>query len=67
MSKATTYDVPGIHCAHCAETVTKKIAFLAGVDDVSVDVENKRVTVTGSDLDDQAVREAIHDAGYQAA
>ena len=35
--------------------------------DVSVDLETKRVEVTGDDLDDAAIRAAIEDAGYEAS
>ena len=38
-----------------------------GVDEVDVDLETKVVTVRGSELDDTALRAAIHEAGYEAA
>jgi copper chaperone CopZ len=33
----------------------------------SIDLETKRVTVTGEQLDDEAVRAAIDEAGYDVA
>jgi hypothetical protein len=39
---------------------------LPGVDRVEVDLEHKRVAVTGRDLDDTAIRAAIYEAGYEA-
>jgi copper chaperone CopZ len=38
-----------------------------GVDDIDVDLEAKLVTVSGSGLDDAALRAAIEEAGYEAA
>jgi len=34
---------------------------------VDVDLESKRVTVVGSELDDTKLRAAIGEAGYEAA
>jgi copper chaperone CopZ len=34
---------------------------------VDVDLDNKRVTVTGDGLDDASIRDAIDDAGYEIA
>ena len=38
-----------------------------GVDSGAVDLDSKAVEVTGSDLDDVAIRAAIEEAGYEAA
>jgi copper chaperone len=61
------YIVPDMSCSHCEAAVTKEISALTGVTDVAVDLETKRVEVTGSDLDDAAIRAAIEEAGYEAA
>ena len=61
------YTVPGMSCGHCEAAVTKEISALAGVEGVVVDLDSKRVEVTGSDLDDAAIRSAIEEAGYEAA
>ena len=62
-----TYTVPGVHCGHCRTAITEEVAALAGVESVEVDLEAKRVTVAGESLDDAAIREAIDEAGYEAA
>ena len=67
MSETITYSVPAIHCAHCAMSIREEVTEVEGVDDVAVDLETKIVTVTGSDLDDSALRAAIEEAGYEAA
>ena len=67
MSDTVTYDVPAIHCAHCAASIQEEISELDGVHAVVVDLDTKVVTVSGSDLDDAALRAAIVEAGYEAA
>lgn len=61
------YTVPGMHCGHCEAAVKREISALAGVEEVVVDLDSKRVEVTGSELDDAAIRAAIEEAGYEAA
>jgi copper chaperone CopZ len=61
------YTVPGMHCGHCERAVKEEVAALPGVASVVVDLESKRVEVTGSGLDDAAIRAAIEEAGYEAA
>lgn len=61
------YSVPDMSCGHCEAAVTKEISAVAGVEAVVVDLESKRVEVTGQDLDDAAIRAAIEEAGYGAA
>ena len=67
MSETVVYSVPAIHCAHCAMSIREELSEVEGVDDVAVDLETKVVAVTGSDLDDAALRAAIMEAGYEAA
>ncbi len=66
MSEAETYSVPAIHCNHCAMSIREEVSEVEGVDDVAVDVDAKLVTVRGA-FEDAAVREAIREAGYEAA
>ena len=64
--RTTTYDVQDISCGHCAAAISAEVGAIPGVERVDVDLEHKRVAVTGSDLDDAAIRTAIYEAGYQA-
>ncbi|MHB0989166.1 MAG: heavy-metal-associated domain-containing protein [Bellilinea sp.] len=41
-----TYTVPAIHCGHCVHTIKMEVSDLAGVQNVSADVETKKVVVT---------------------
>ena len=61
------YTVRDMSCGHCEAAVTKEISAVAGVVAVVVDLDSKRVDVTGQDLDDAAIRAAIEEAGYEAA
>jgi copper chaperone len=61
------YVVPGMHCGHCEAAVKEEVSEVRGVESVAVDLETKRVEVSGEALDDAAIREAIEEAGYEAA
>jgi copper chaperone len=62
-----TYSVPGISCGHCRTAITEEVTQVERVTGVEVDLDAKRVTVQGSDVDDAAVRAAIDEAGYDVA
>lgn len=64
-SDIRTYAVAGMTCDHCARSVREEVAELAGVRDVAVELTAGRVTVTGTELDDEAVRAAVAEAGYE--
>lgn len=66
MSETITYTVPAVHCGHCVMSITEEVSEVEGVEDVAVDLETKVVTVTGRELDDEALRAAIVEAGYEA-
>lgn len=66
MSDTLTLAVPGMTCGHCRKAVTDEVSRVAGVESVDVDLGSKRVTVVGSGLDEEAVRAAIDEAGYEA-
>jgi copper chaperone len=66
MSDTATYTVPGMTCGHCEASVKKEMGAVAGVESVDVDLKTKLVTVSGSSLDDKALRAAIDEAGYEA-
>ena len=61
------YTVPAMHCGHCKTAVTDEVSAVPGVESVVVDLDSKRVEVTGTALDDAAIRAAIEEAGYEAA
>lgn len=64
MAETMTYSVPGVSCDHCRTAIVKEVGGVVGVDGVEVDLDRKRVTVTGAGVSDAAVRAAIDEAGY---
>ena len=58
-----TLTIEGMMCAHCAAHVEKALNALPGVSAV-VDLAAKTAVVTG-DADDEALKKAVADAGYQ--
>ena len=67
MSDIAIFTVLEMSCGHCKAAVTREISAVAGVHSVDVDLDTKLVTVTGEQLDDEALRAAIEEAGYEAA
>lgn len=71
MSTTATYPVIGMTCGHCVHAVTEEVRRLPGVDDVAVDLVpggTSTITVTSSaPLDDDSVRGAVDEAGYELA
>ncbi|MFC4565005.1 heavy-metal-associated domain-containing protein [Nocardiopsis mangrovi] len=62
---STVYEVEGMTCAHCAESVGREVGAVPGVTGVDVDVAAGRVTVAGDGPVDAAlVRAAVDEAGY---
>jgi copper chaperone len=61
-----TYTVPGMSCSHCVAAIRHEVGRLRDVEEVDVALDSKQVTVRGHDLDDDAVRAAIGEAGYEA-
>jgi copper chaperone len=63
---ARTYSVNGMSCDHCAGAVRDEVGGLGGVTGVDVDLVRGQVTVVSElPLDDDAVRAAVEEAGYQ--
>lgn len=56
-----------MHCGNCTAAVEREVSLVAGVDLVEADLSTKHVVVRGEGVDDTAVREAIREAGYEAA
>ena len=67
MAETMTYTVAGMTCDHCKHAVSSEVGSVAGVTSVEVDLDTKLVTVTGEGLDDQQLRAAIEEAGYEAS
>jgi copper chaperone len=63
-----TYTVTGMTCGHCVSAVTEEVTQVPGVTAVDVDLATGRLTVTSdAPVDDDAVRAAVDEAGYELA
>ena len=67
MSETVTYRVPGMTCEHCKVAVPEELDAVSGVESLGVDLDSKLVRVSGTALDDSALRAAIDEAGYEVA
>jgi copper chaperone CopZ len=55
-------------CGHCVASVTEEVREIPGVRSVDVVLETGVLTVSSAEpLDDDAVRAAVEEAGYQLA
>ncbi|MFI7413593.1 heavy-metal-associated domain-containing protein [Streptomyces sp. NPDC049627] len=62
----TVYKVSGMTCGHCEGAVSQEISALAGVTAVTAVAKTGEVTVTSAaPLDEEAVRAAVDEAGYE--
>ncbi|WP_410660446.1 heavy-metal-associated domain-containing protein [Amycolatopsis sp. lyj-112] len=62
----TTYNVTGMTCGHCVNSVTEEIGKIDGVTDVRVDLPSGAVTVVSPQEPEVAeVRAAVEEAGYE--
>jgi copper chaperone len=61
------YLVSGMTCPHCVLSVREALSEVPGVQGVDVDLGSGRVVVSGERLDDDAIRAAVAEAGYEVA
>jgi copper chaperone CopZ len=57
--------VEGMSCAHCVAHVKEALESVAGVIKAEVDLKKKQAVVEGSSLDDDAMKSAVAEAGYE--
>jgi P-type Cu+ transporter len=60
-----TLSIEGMSCKHCVAHVTEALRGVPGVEGVEVSLESKSAVVTGSGLDEAAMKAAVADAGYE--
>ncbi|MFE9773061.1 heavy-metal-associated domain-containing protein [Streptomyces sp. NPDC005931] len=67
-SVTTVYKVTGMTCGHCEGAVSGEISQIAGVSSVKAIASTGEVTVvSAAPLDEEAVRAAVDEAGYELA
>jgi copper chaperone CopZ len=65
-SVTTVYKVSGMSCGHCEGSVSGELSGIAGVSSVTAVASTGEVTVVSAvPLDDEAVRAAVDEAGFE--
>lgn len=71
MDRTTVIDVEGMTCQHCVKAVTNEVSKIDGVLDVSIvlktDEPSHVTVVSDAELDPEALRAAVDEAGYDVA
>ena len=67
MTETRIYAVEGMTCDHCVLSVREEVSEVGGVSAVDVELASGRLTVTGRQVNDDAVRVAVAEAGYEVA
>jgi copper ion binding protein len=56
--------IEGMSCEHCVKAVTNALKEVDGVEEVKVSLEEKNAVVKGNNLDDEKLKGAVEEAGY---
>ncbi|MEJ5997847.1 heavy-metal-associated domain-containing protein [Corynebacterium sp. H130] len=59
------YLIEGMTCEHCVKSVEEEVNEVPGTQGVDVDLASGRMTVHGEDFSDDAIIEAVIEAGYK--
>ncbi len=59
------FTVEGMSCQHCVKAVKNALSEVEGVKSVEVDLAEKKVEIEGDNLQDELLKAAIEDAGYE--
>lgn len=64
----TEFQVSGMSCGHCEVAIRGEVSRVPGVEEIEVSAKTGRLVVTSREaLADQAVLDAVDEAGYSAA
>jgi len=68
MSVSSEYLVSGMHCHHCATSVTEEVSAVRGVTDVKVDLDSGQlIVISDSEIPFESIEAAVDEAGYRVA
>ncbi|MCO5176802.1 MAG: heavy-metal-associated domain-containing protein [Thermomicrobiales bacterium] len=63
-----TFLVPDVSCEHCVRAITNELSQIDGVENVTVDIPTKIVTVRAADsVTDATLVAGLSEAGYDIA
>lgn len=63
--KSVSYNVAGMTCSHCKESVESAANSISGVENTHVDLSTGVLTVFGSSFDDLMLKQKIKDRGFE--
>jgi copper chaperone len=62
------YIVSGMHCHHCASSVTAEVSAVGGVTDVTVDLYSGHlIVISEAEIPFESIEAAVDEAGYSVA
>ena len=68
MSVTRQYVVTGMHCNHCASSVTEEVSAVSGVTDVKVDLgSGQLMVISDAEIPFENIEAAVDEAGYSVA
>ena len=68
MSVTIEYLVAGMHCQHCAASVTEEVSAISGVTDAKVDLDSGQlIVISDSEIPFESIAAAVDEAGYRVA
>ena len=68
MSVTSEYLVFGMHCHHCASSVTEEVSAVSGVTDVKVDLDSGQlIVISDNEIPFESIEAAVDEAGYSVA
>src|SRR3989344_930154 len=67
-SQKTTLAISGMHCASCAQIITRRLKKVPGVEEANVNygIAKAHVTFDAAHTNDEEIIKAVKDAGYGA-
>lgn len=71
MSNTTTFQVEGMTCAHCEQSIREEVGAITGVDTIEVSAASGVLTVSHPEVEGspdftEAITAAVAEAGYAA-
>lgn len=60
-----TLEIEGMTCSHCVKTVSDSLKNVRGVDNVTITLENGRAEISGTDLEQNKLADAVRGVGYR--
>ncbi|MEJ5928581.1 heavy-metal-associated domain-containing protein [Corynebacterium sp. H128] len=59
------YQIEGMTCEHCVKAIEAEVNEVHGTQGVDIDLASGRMAVHGEDFSDDAIIEAVIEAGYK--